>query len=61
MLRGRLAAGVAAPRLNLSPPSPSPPAGKFNPYAEPEVHALRAGKKSAVHVRSGNRSMTFRD
>jgi hypothetical protein len=36
------------------------PEGKFNPYAAPEVNAMKAGKRSSVHVRSGNRSMTFR-
>jgi hypothetical protein len=36
------------------------PEGKFNPYAAPEVNALKAGKRSSVHVRSGNRSLTFR-
>ncbi|KAL4436780.1 hypothetical protein ABPG75_003919 [Micractinium tetrahymenae] len=41
--------------------APRMPPGKFNPYAAPEVNALKAGKRSAVHVRSGNRSMTFRD
>lgn len=37
------------------------PPGKFNPYAAPELNALKGGKRSAVHVRSGNRSMTFKE
>ena len=33
---------------------------RFNPYADLDVSALKGGKRSAVHVRSGNRSSGFK-
>jgi hypothetical protein len=41
--------------------APRPPPGAFNPYALPDLNSLKAGKRSTVHVRSGNKSMSFRD
>jgi len=35
------------------------PAGAFNPYGVTDEHWLKAGKRSAVNPRSGNRSQTF--
>lgn len=35
------------------------PAGAFNPYGVTDEHWLKAGKRSAVNPRSGNRSKTF--
>jgi hypothetical protein len=35
----------------------APPA--FNPYALPDVAAIKGGKRSGVAPRSGNRNMTF--
>lgn len=36
------------------------PAGRFNPYAALDLTNVKGGKRSAVHVRSGNRSSTFK-
>ena len=39
-------------------PKPSP-AGAFNPYGVKDEDMIKAGKRSSVNVRSGNRSQTF--
>lgn len=36
------------------------PAGKFNPTANPEFDAVKGGKRSSVHARSGNRTMSYK-
>ena len=51
---GGRGAGVSAGR---APASSGPPG--FNPYASPDLGAIKGGKRSGTAPRSGNRNMTF--
>ncbi len=54
--RGRGGGGRGA---DMSAAGRAVAAGAFNPYAAPDVGAIKGGKRSGTAPRSGNRNMTF--